>query len=854
MDENPRPAKRPRRNAPRKKGVDGSRNSASRPRTGDAGNSKPGTEVHFTYTRKGEKEEKEGWEEVSWTRADAFTEFLLQFRANVAWQYEMDTGKRMNSGKFAANVEMTDTRDADGKVTVMFRVRKPRDPGEDESFLGHVRYRGNERGEGEVDIVTRGFTMQFPDVSLATGQQPRRKTIGNAKLEKAILAFMDDDKNNLHRVRLMSSDHDYHFRFDSKATDHFSARQREVDPDLRDCMEQSILDLETIAGPSSEARPWQDTLLSIGEIDPAQGRHRVYDSYGRTEGNRWARVKEQDFRDWTKRALFLFQHEFSAVDSSGKHPRQCQWFYKERAQLIHDERFAGRLYLNGLQLRRWELAAPTLNDRGLKYAYNLSPDSEDQRIEIEYTVISPEQEAKAIAGLWKTVLYDEPSNNPVCDMFACDLLHKLLKTSHRDSVNVIQHLDEEVATVLSRFLTHPDTKTASGKRLWYISESESNTLRGVELMTIKQVSGYECEVLPDVYWSLFVGKPSLLRGVEAEMRRIDQQRAAEMRRMAGDASTDQVAPVVRDSTAVPHDHPAEPDPGGARSSSSAASTRPSPGKTSWDKSTEPSTEPSVGSSEVPYRGPGASTVPPADALAHVRRIQQLEEQLKAAKKRAAASQAQRDEKMVTKTPAQTDQADAIMDDASDESDFVVPSGYFPNEVMRLVHACLALCPYPINTYTCRPIEGDTVASGFSQFDHESGALKIHREWLDMDRMLQHFEISAEDTSQTDLLCETVQELWEDVIQCETRGTRGKQHGRAAWARCRSEIRRRLQDYRHVCRVINVPEALANHGELSVVTSALALTGWSKENDNVHLSLHCEACSWLRRCYNTWKSK
>lgn len=878
MDEDARPAKRPRRNAPRTRGDDGSRNNPLAPKPADSARSKPGQDVRFLYSRKGEQDPKEPWEEAVWDREDAFSELLRQWRADLMSKYEL------NSDKFAANVETTD-RQVDGHtVEIVYSVRKPRVSQEPLEYLGHVRYRGNRDGEGTVDIATRGITMQFPDIASGSAQQPPQKSIGNPKLEKAILVLMDDNQDHLHRVRLVSGQQEWQFRFDNKPANHFSARQWDFGTEECDWVHgnASPMHMEAEARvSSSEARPWQDTLLAIGEPpDPAPGRReKVYDSCGRSEQNRWSRIQEQDFRNWTRRALFLFTHSFVGAYKGLENYRDCNWFYTSNGEIVHDDRFAGRLYLDGLQLCRWECAAATTSsDPGFRYAYNIRRGSEQGPVKTDRSVPSSEAEAQAIAAIWKTAVCEYPK-------LACQLLHQLLKTSappHRESLTVVHYLDEDVATVLSGFLSHPDTKAASGKRPWCISASDSNTELGQALVALKLRLGSGLEVLPDTYWSLF-GKFKLLRGAEEEMRRICDQAHMSHVELAGLASTALLAARNAATLSQPQTRP---------SSSSVTSMRTSPDKSSREESTEASTAPSVGwvtepsidlvpgcPENAPSRRPSASSEVSADLVPQMlsgphnvlfQRVQYLEAELGAARERALALEMALDARTVTdnsanplwqhepKIPQATESSgytDDVVDDATDERVAPVPSGFFPNEVMRLVQLCLTLCPEPVRTYTCHPIEGATRLSvaGAYRLDHDSRVLKIHKDWLSMDRMRQNLE-SPEDTTTTDLLCHTVLGLWEDVLRSESLGTLDGQNGRAGWARCRGEIRRCLLDYRQICRQIMVPELLRKHGELSVLTSNLANSGWAKENDNIHLSLHCRACPWLRRLYTTWKSK
>ncbi|KAH8907405.1 hypothetical protein BR93DRAFT_547516 [Coniochaeta sp. PMI_546] len=1048
-DGNPRPTKRPRRAATRSKNQDdshGGRSNAASQKPAYVPKSKSGRDVRFEYTRKRIHEEKSPWEEVAWGCDDAFSELLRQWRANIMSIHDM------NSEKFAVNVETTERQVDDDKTEIVYRIKKPANPGEPLRYLGHVRYRGGIDGNGSVDIVTRDLTMEFLEVtdpesasSICTRQTDRiQRSIGNPKLEKAILSLMDDNQDHLRRVRVMTGHYEWHFKFDSKPADSFWARQREVDAAECEWMNERIRDLETTTGaPSSEARPWQDTLVAFGEPPDPGRRDKIYDSCGRTEQNSWARVREQDFRNWTRRALFLFSHSFVSPIRRAKSFRDCNWCWTENGDLILDDRFAGRLYHNGLQLCRWELAATAPNDHGLRYAYNFRNDPE--QMESDCLVVCPQVEAKTIAAIWAGVVKS-------FRWTAGRVLSQLLRTSvppYRDALNIVNYLDDTTAFALHRYLT--STKAVDGRPFWCISASDNDNQRVRPFVATRKRLGFKVKVLPDGYWSL-MQRYKLLRTPEEEMQRIldkaltdpapqaaenellrtpeeevqsipnildkdlddpvphatenkllctseegiqsipnmpdkdldvPMPHAAENEPLRTPEEEVQSIPNILDKDlddpvphaaenkllrareeeeiqsipnlpdkdlddSVPHAAENEPlrtteeemqripdmdlddptphastvspvaqaalchkEPGRLPSPSPAASSRTPPKQTFSDFSTLPQTgisvqgliESSAGplpdsSEDGQSRYAAASTEPPTELLAQtmtepdnilLQRIQQLEGELNSEKQRCSALQTELNEKTMTDISAHRSRADesqgqvitdltkhvstnashlqtasrtamglvgagdAVLDESPEERVVPVPNAFFSKEVVRLVQACLKSCPEPINTYTCLPIEGGTgvVVAGFCRFDHDLRVLKIHKDWLSVDRMRQDLG-DPEDTTEMDLLCDTVLTLWEDLLKSESANSFDKRDSRAAWARCRSAIRRRLLDYRQVYHQFLTPDILHDRGELFVIITNLANSGWAREDDDIHLSVHCQSCPWAQQLYTTWE--
>jgi hypothetical protein len=426
--------------------------------------------------------------------------------------------------------------------------------------------------------------------------------------------------------------------------------------------------------------------------------------------------------------------------------------------------------------------------------------------------MTPEKEAKDIAALWNRAVdeYNYTALGP---------LHTLLKTPSRDALDVMQYLDDKVAPALAKFFTLQE------KRVWFISESESKTAEGKYVIGIKEAdSKYVCEVLPDNYWLLFRGQQKLLTS------------AAEVLAQA---------PQPRRPSFSPFPDTSLPD------KSTEMST-----KSSVERVMGPPTAPSTGShrKETPSRMSTGSVEPSASLFeqamsgtdnALLQRYQQLEEENLQLRRLLATKPGQPDSR-----------GEITMEDSTDERVFPMPNDWFANEVMRLVHSLLALCPEPVNTYTCRPIEGGSglVVAGFCRFDHESRVLKIHKDWLLIERMKQdRGRIVDKDSRKTDLLCETLLALW-DVLKLETPDSSDQRYGHSGWTRCRAEIRRRIIDYQHMCRQLSVPEQLRKHGALSVLANNLSSTRWASKDDKIHMSVHSTACPWRRRLYTTWKGE
>ncbi|KAB5546870.1 hypothetical protein GE09DRAFT_1060473 [Coniochaeta sp. 2T2.1] len=885
MDDNPRPNKRPRRN------LAGVRQAPPKPKPIPRQPSRE--DVYFVYTNKTDnKNPTEPWEDVLWDRADAFTELLRQWRADIRALHNM-----YDVHKFNSHIEFIDNSD-DEQVHLTYRVWKKEKSASPLQYVGHVRYRGSvDDGCGSVDIVTRDHTMEFPDAPPPTQEnngkafaadQPTKK-IGNPRLEKAVLAFMDDGNDRLHCVRLVTGHHEWNFKFEGRNT-YFSARRTEVDDERAEATNGTIEDLEAQQkGPSSEARPFHDTLLAIGER-PAQPRARVIDSCGRNA--KYTQIKEEEFREWTGRALFLSYNELRNSDTSEEGP---DWYDAAAGNILFNERFAGKLYYDGLPLSHWEVAPTDPNKVGLKHGYDIRKPSETAA---DYTILSPDAEVKVIGSIWHRAVVTHRTK-------ATSALDRLLKTDppSRDALAAIQYLStglKDTRTIEDLWGELERTETASKKPPWYLPAS-FNGGHAETFIKTQEKAGYEVMTIPDSYWSLF----TILKSVRSPEQ--------EMRRQAGTRPVEPPAEaciiVSKEPTAV-----TDADAALIQSTSPAASTRTSQEQTPVETSTVPSTEPSV-SVERTMAAPGLDhqikyreasnfrrnpemtmreSVPlgvtplgesrsstemlSTELLSDLfpgtlhKRIQELETENQAQKERIAALKMAASERSDTSHPRDGDRmildddgsinvsrgdiaaqvvpdgvSDVIMDDSAEERVFPAPSDWFPNEVMRLVQACLALCPQPLNTYTCLPIEGGTgvVVAGFCRFDHNQSMLKIHKDWLSLDRMRLEFG-SLEDTTQADLLCHTVLTLWEDLLKTEAPSCLDQHGGHAVWARCRGEIRRRLLGYRQACRQITVPESLLKRGELTVVTSTLFTSGWAQDTDIINLSVHYKDCPWARQ--------
>ncbi|KAB5559669.1 hypothetical protein GE09DRAFT_1285632 [Coniochaeta sp. 2T2.1] len=468
MDDNPRPNKRPRRN------LAGAGVRKAPPKAKPIPRQPVGEDVYFVYTKKTDNETPaEPWEDVLWDRADAFTELLRQWRADIRALHNM-----YNVHKFNSHIEFIDNSD-DEQVHLTYRVWKKEISTSRLQYVGHVCYRGSVGdGCGSVDIVTREHTVEFPDAPPPTrknngkafaADQPTKK-IGNPRLEKAVLAFMDDGNDRLHRVRLVTGHHEWNFKFEGRNT-YFSARRTEVDDERAEATNGTIEDFEAQQnGPSSEARPFHDTLLAIGEPS-AQPRARLRNS-----------------------------------DTSEEGP---DWYDAAAGNILFNERIAGKLYYDGLPLSHWEVAPTYPNKVGLKHGYDIRKPSETAA---DYTILSPDAEVKVIGSIWHRAVVTHRTK-------ATSALDRLLKTDppSRDALAAIQYLStglKDTRTIKDLWAELKRTETASKKPPWYLPASFKGG-HAESFIKMQEKAGYEVMTIPDSYWSLFTILKSVMRLVEA---------------------------------------------------------------------------------------------------------------------------------------------------------------------------------------------------------------------------------------------------------------------------------------------------------------------------------------------------
>lgn len=849
----------------------------------------PGEDVRFSYEQ---PSHPVPWQGRSWQCEDAFTELIRRWRDDIVAIHNVTLKK------FELLLEIHEQQLDDENVEIVYKVKKPTDGREPRAYLGHVRFYGSLQGAGSVEIVTRGLNMETEFLDLAANPnspasyaKPTTNTpkadfkFRDLKLEMAVLALMGDQGR--HRVRIMTGKKVWNFKF-AKSAEWFMSRLQHVDAEYRDWENDRIRLKETNTGePSSDARPWEDTLITIGEPPNPGKRDKVYDSWGNY--SKWVFVKEDEFREWTKTALF-FHPSADPSDVDNSHMRLTG----DLGDLIAAGPLLGRLYINGIQLHRWEFVRTNLNKDNLKYSYNMRKEMND--ITTNNTVMSAEAEAKAIAAIWDDVI-------KLCDPMVAHL-SSLLNTSgvpYRDALNIPSYLSKDTAVKLKRFLAPP----LGGPRAtpWYVSVSDTKTRRGQNFVATRQRLGFEVGVLADSYWELMV-KFNMFRTLDKEMQRAAQNSEvhvdnAELSARHSPAVSSHIPESLTNQRQVPFIPPAASTRTTVEQTPPSISTRLS--TLPVEDVTESSTEPvPYKSKDGPLRFPSAmlerqlsTDSVSTDLLAQtmfggdnilLQRVQQVETELRASnqhiqqlltdlqasKERETAMRKQvngrplRDlsrDVSVGHSSRETPSLPELLrettsvveeDDSPEERIFPVPTNSrFANEVMRLVQACLQFCPQPMNTYTCMPIEGGTgvVVAGFCRFDHTKRVLKFHKDWLLMERMSKDLG-ATEDTALVDLLVDTVLNLWSEVLNSELPNSFDRHDGLAVRARCRGAICRCLHGYRQAYIQMTVPERLRRHAELCVVTSNLANSSWADENDNIHISIHSHTCPWLQRSYAT----
>lgn len=297
-------------------------------------------------------------------------------------------------------------------------------------YLGHIRYLG-ENGMGSVEFVTRGLRLQM------TGEEGRTSGVIEAKipyesLENAILAFMMRPQN--HGFCLRSGLLDWRFNFNRRGL--LVATQHAISVDDINETLKIIHEIESVGKVSSEALPPRDTQFTLGV--PGRGN----DDYGLSTTRE--EVKEEDFRRWTKAALFLWD----LYDSKSR---------TTNGEIILDGRFSGSVYYDDLLLYRQGLAE--CEKRPLKYGYNFFRENKHFKGRAKP---SANGQAKAIMAIWNSVLAIRP-------MLAAELSDMLNSTTtdYADVAGAETDLSYESAVLLRRHLLG-----GSSKQLWYFSAKE----------------------------------------------------------------------------------------------------------------------------------------------------------------------------------------------------------------------------------------------------------------------------------------------------------------------------------------------------------------------------------------------
>lgn len=210
-------------------------------------------------------------------------------------------------------------------------------------YLGYIKYTG-ENGKGTVELTNRKATLQPKNLRIGNTSKKLDSSQAGAHgegLKRALLILVG--RHNL-KIRCRSGDFDWHFTY-SKDGD-LTANLRRL---KQLTIENAIAVAKKLDGgmPQCAPRPGEDIQLVIGEE-------------ARGGNNKKAAVKQSEFEEWTKIALFLHPEpydDFKVVTSAG--------------DLILKEELCGHIYLKGLNLGTLKHSGSSTQQK-LKYCYNLA--------------------------------------------------------------------------------------------------------------------------------------------------------------------------------------------------------------------------------------------------------------------------------------------------------------------------------------------------------------------------------------------------------------------------------------------------------------------------------------------------
>lgn len=257
----------------------------------------------------------------------------------------------------------------------MYRVPNPnRGPGE---YLGYIKYTG-EDGQGTVEITNRNATLQPRHLRIGNTSKNGDSTQAGVHGEglKVALLIMVGRQN--HKIRCRTGGFDWHFKY-THGDDLEAFLRRLTDT----TMTRAIAEAEKSdgGGPRCAARPGEDVQFFIGDGTRAGGRNRQK-----------APVRQSDFEEWTKVALFL-------QPSQGNERTVTAY-----GDLLRETNLCGKIFLKGLLLGD-TMHIGSITHKPLKYGYNLANGTTFNR---DRQGVGLRDEKKGIMDIWDEVLLQEP--------------------------------------------------------------------------------------------------------------------------------------------------------------------------------------------------------------------------------------------------------------------------------------------------------------------------------------------------------------------------------------------------------------------------------------------------------------
>jgi hypothetical protein len=276
-----------------------------------------------------------------------------------------------------------------------------------------------------LQIVNRGATLQPSDLDLGRSSKASDNTQAGAHgegLKVALLVLMRGVQN--HCVRCCSGQFNWHFNFTTSGR--LVARlvrmsAQAIAKDKRQAQEETDNGLIPFV-----PKPGRDVQFFIGE-----------QKQGREKGIRVSRrpVKLEDFKAWTKAALFL--------QNTNANPEGI--ISTMMGDLLLDPSFRGNIYLKGLLLlESTAMRSASITNLPLMYGYNFASGSTNRE---RQSVASAAEEAKAIHVIWGKALVAKP--------LLISNLFTMLNTSDPQYADVFQakyHLGTDMADKLKKYL------------------------------------------------------------------------------------------------------------------------------------------------------------------------------------------------------------------------------------------------------------------------------------------------------------------------------------------------------------------------------------------------------------------